>query len=97
MLSPSVRTFWLFTIHFVWLLSTWGKYCVSFCGSGRTTTVKSGGFTCAEAMGGDAHRAMKKRMRTVVDSSRLRGLAEDLGDFIVRLLAIPKRRETDSN
>src|SRR6476646_10337537 len=103
MLSPSVRTiwmfsaFWLFTIHFVWLLSTWGKYCVSFCGSGNTTTVKSGGLTCAEATGGNAHRAMKKRKRPVVDSSRLGGLAEHLGDFIVRLLASSKRRETDSN
>src|SRR5438132_10488595 len=51
-MSPRPSTAWIFRLvrlfatHLVWLAITCGKYCASFCVSGKRMKVKSGGVTC---------------------------------------------------
>src|SRR5438552_1655051 len=51
-MSPRPSTAWIFRLvrlfatHLVWLAITCGKYCASFCVSGKRMKVKSGAVTC---------------------------------------------------
>src|SRR5438874_5016795 len=51
-MSPRPSTAWMFRLvrlfatHLVWLAITCGKYCASFCVSGKRMKVKSGAVTC---------------------------------------------------
>src|SRR5438874_8652205 len=75
-MSPRPSTAWIFRFvrllatHLVWLAITCGKYCASFCVSGKRMKVKSGGETCCArqkmADNNNVQTARRTRRGTVI-------------------------------